>query len=57
MIYCSKCAINLLQQGFKVEELKQIEQLGRKMSTHQIHFVNQGSKNMLGSVGSSSRLQ
>ena len=22
MVYCSKCAINLLQQGFKVEELK-----------------------------------
>lgn len=22
MLYCSKCAINLLQQGFKVEELK-----------------------------------
>lgn len=22
MFYCSKCAVNLLQQGFKVEELK-----------------------------------
>lgn len=22
MVYCSKCAINLLQQGFRVEELR-----------------------------------
>lgn len=26
MFYCSKCAINLLQQGFKIDELKADEE-------------------------------
>ena len=29
MIYCSKCAINLLQQGFKVEEIQLNKKEGR----------------------------
>jgi hypothetical protein len=27
MFYCSKCAINLLQQGFPIEEIKHEQQL------------------------------
>lgn len=56
MIYCSKCAINLLQQGFKVEEIKQgTSQITRKGSKNQQQFLCQS--NMLGSTGTSSRLQ
>lgn len=61
MIYCSKCAINLLQQGFKVEELKPSEPLTSKLARSQQNFGNFGLQNsqnsMLQSVGTSTRVQ
>ena len=32
MFYCSKCAINLLQQNFKIEEIKADEACGQDNS-------------------------
>lgn len=32
MFYCSKCAINLLQQNFKIEEIKADEPFGQNNS-------------------------
>ena len=32
MFYCSKCAINLLQQNFKIEEIKPEEASGQNNS-------------------------
>ena len=51
MIYCSKCAINLLQQGFKVEEIKQNMAVTRKIVSQ--HQTNQ----MTSSLGAPSRIQ
>lgn len=38
MFYCSKCAINLLQQNFKIEEIKgeDSETENNSMRIHQI---------------------
>lgn len=36
MLYCSKCAINLLQQGFKVEEIK--KEMGNTMMKKSKNF-------------------
>lgn len=51
MIYCSKCAINLLQQGFKVEEIKQNMAMTRKIMSQ--HHASQ----MTSSLGAPSRIQ
>jgi hypothetical protein len=55
MIYCSKCAINLLQQGFKVEEIKQGLPVNKKMTKSQHHIIQ--SHHMVNSVGAPSRIQ
>jgi hypothetical protein len=62
MIYCSKCAINLLQQNFKVEELKGgMSAVPKKPviqgSAHLQQYISACPKNLMGSVGSTSRIQ
>lgn len=49
MIYCSKCAINLLQQGFKVDEIKPNMIASKKMAKSQNHLIN--SQHMISSTG------
>lgn len=52
MVYCSKCAINLLQQGFKVEEMK--TGMNKKVTRSQHHIM---TNHMVSSVGGPSRIQ